>query len=74
MGFWERVDLVDPCNMCGFGLQGGLRVLQTFELFSLLFLSCGVGLKINGVGPERKQGFLPPVSVFPYKLVMYKSI
>lgn len=26
------------------------------------------------MGQEWKQGFLPPISVFPYKLVMYKCI
>lgn len=32
------MDLLDLFNMCSFGLQDGLRALQTFELFFFLFL------------------------------------
>lgn len=33
------MDLLDLFNMCSFGLQGGLRALQTFELFFFPFSS-----------------------------------
>lgn len=81
---------MDPFNICSFGLQDGLRALQTLELEFVCFVFICLGffrsyaveytnakqldLEKNHVGQERKQGFLPPLSVFTYALVMYKSI